>query len=383
MSDVFLLKDVIAYSTARTPISSVNKCNYITTDNILPNKTGVMKAVGLPAQDGNIPAYQKENILVANIRPYLKKIWFADKDGGCSADVLVLTVNKEFDPKFVYYTVFRDDFFIHVMNGSKGTKMPRGDKNQILDFTVPKFSKIEQQKIASVLSTLDKKIELNNRINRELELMAKTLYDYWFVQFDFPTPAGENQGKPYKSAGGKMLYNATLKREIPEGWEVLYINDIIEVKDGTHDSPKATEEGEHHLITSKNLKVEGLDFDNANLISSKDYNNINKRSQVETGDILFSMIGNIGTIYKVEEKSIKFAIKNVALYKSSQKLSYKNYLYMYLNSYDMKNYMGNVISGSIQKFIGLTALRNMPVLIDDKTILKFTNTSKHILKKQT
>lgn len=73
-----------------------------------------------------------------------------------------------------------------------------------------------QQKIASVLSALDDKIELNNRINAELEAMAKTLYDYWFVQFDFPN----EEAKPYKSSGGKMVYNQTLKREIPDGWEV-------------------------------------------------------------------------------------------------------------------------------------------------------------------
>ena len=80
-----------------------------------------------------------------------------------------------------------------------------------------------QQKIASVLSALDDKIELNNRINTELEAMAKTLYDYWFVQFDFPN----EEAKPYKSSGGKMVSNETLKREIPEGWEVTVFNDWI------------------------------------------------------------------------------------------------------------------------------------------------------------
>ena len=84
-------------------------------------------ATNLPPQGSTMPAFEKNNILVANIRPYLKKIWFADRDGGCSADVLVFEVNKKFDPKYVYYSMFRDDFFDHVMRGSKGTKMPRGD----------------------------------------------------------------------------------------------------------------------------------------------------------------------------------------------------------------------------------------------------------------
>ncbi|MFM6476235.1 MAG: hypothetical protein ACKPGH_22540, partial [Dolichospermum sp.] len=90
------------------------------------------------------------------------------------------------------------------------------DKNQILEFAIPNFSPKMQEKIASVLSSLDDKIELNNRINSELENLAKTIYDYWFVQFDFP----DENGKPYKSSGGKMVYNQELKREIPAGWEV-------------------------------------------------------------------------------------------------------------------------------------------------------------------
>jgi len=86
---------------------------------------------------------------------------------------------------------------------------------------LPKLS--TQAKIAKVLSDLDTKIELNNRINRELEAMAKTLYDYWFVQFDFPN----EQGKPYKASGGKMVYNAELKREIPDGWEVKKLGELV------------------------------------------------------------------------------------------------------------------------------------------------------------
>jgi type I restriction enzyme S subunit len=84
------------------------------------------------------------------------------------------------------------------------------------------------------LTTLDAKIELNDRINAELEAMAKTLYDYWFVQFDFP----DANGKPYKTSGGKMVYNAELKRDVPEGWQWKPIEKLIDVRDGTHESPK-------------------------------------------------------------------------------------------------------------------------------------------------
>ena len=119
---------------------------------------------------------------------------------------------------------------------------------------LPKLS--TQAKIAKVLSDLDAKIELNNRINRELEAMAKTLYDYWFVQFDFPN----EQGKPYKSSGGKMVYNAELKREIPEGWEVKTIAKWIK-NDKSGDWGKETEEGNYQLKVSC---VRGADLNGLN-----------------------------------------------------------------------------------------------------------------------
>lgn len=94
-----------------------------------------------------------------------------------------------------------------------------------LDLLLPDFD--DQVKAGDLLYLLNKKIELNNRINTELEAMAKTLYDYWFVQFDFPDDSSQGKGKPYKTSGGKMVYNPTLKREIPEGWSGGKIQDII------------------------------------------------------------------------------------------------------------------------------------------------------------
>ena len=96
------------------------------------------------------------------------------------------------------------------------------------DFSNSEFEKPYQEKIAEYLTLLDKKIELNNRINTELEQMAKTIYNYWFVQFDFPN----EEGKPYKASGGEMEYNEELKREIPKGWEVKQLEKFGEFKNG-------------------------------------------------------------------------------------------------------------------------------------------------------
>jgi type I restriction enzyme S subunit len=282
---------------------------------------------------------------------------------------------KSNDPKYIYYLLS----CIGRIRTSDKSAVPGVNRNELHEMAVPAIEdKNSQVAVRNLLWSIDKKIELNNKINTELEAMTKLIYDYWFVQFDFP----DANGKPYKSSGGKMVYNTELNREIPDSSEVDIINNIIDVKDGTHASPKSTNDG-YHLITSKNLKVGGLDFTNANLISPEDYESINNRSKVDTGDILFSMIGSIGVIYKVDEENINFAIKNVALYKSSQKETYKNYIYMFLKSYDMQRYMGNVISGSIQKFISLGALRNTPILINDNTIKKYEEKTKHIFKKLT
>ncbi len=117
------------------------------------------------------------------------------------------------DFEYVYY--FLKNQYEELRNLSSGVRKNL-NSNDIKNFKIRLPEEKEQQsKIATVLKKLDDKIELNNRINTELEVMAKTLYDYWFVQFDFP----DANGKPYKTSGGKMVYNTTLKREIPEGWE--------------------------------------------------------------------------------------------------------------------------------------------------------------------
>ena len=214
------LSNVSSYVTEKISVDSIDISEYITTDNLLQNKRGRVIAEKLPTQ--KVTKFKQDDILIANIRPYLKKIWQADIDGGASSDVLVVRPNDVIDNNFLYYALTQDSFFEYVMKGSKGTKMPRGDKSQIMNFVIPDLEIDEQIKIGKLLKSIDQKIQINNQINQELEAMAKTLYDYWFVQFDFP----DQNGKPYKSSGGKMVYHQDLKREIPEGWGVEKLGDI-------------------------------------------------------------------------------------------------------------------------------------------------------------
>lgn len=138
------------------------------------------------------------------------------------------------DQVFLYYLINNPKFEEYVFRTQTGSSVPHISKTQIEEFEVPQIDLLTQQKIAKVLSDLDAKIEINNRINTELEAMAKTLYDYWFVQFDFP----DANGKPYKTSGGKMVWNEELKREIPEGWEVKELGNILKTDLGGTPSTK-------------------------------------------------------------------------------------------------------------------------------------------------
>jgi len=155
-------------------------------------------------------------------------------------------------PKYVYFLM---KCLGNLKTSDKST-VPGVNRNDLHEIVVTYIKPEFQKEIADILFLIDAKIELNNRINRELEAMAKTLYDYWFVQFDFPN----EQGKPYKSSGGKMIYNAELKREIPLGWEVKTISEWIK-RDKNGDWGKESEEGNYQLKVSC---VRGTDLNGLN-----------------------------------------------------------------------------------------------------------------------
>ena len=150
---------------------------------MLPNKSGITEATSLP-NVSSTQEYKNGDVLVSNIRPYFKKIWQARYDGGCSNDVLVFVPKSTTDRDFLYYLLADDDFFTYSMATSKGTKMPRGDKTSIMQYEVPMVDFCTQKKIASVLKSLDEKIELNNAINENLEQQAQAIFKSWFVDFE-------------------------------------------------------------------------------------------------------------------------------------------------------------------------------------------------------
>ena len=176
------LSDICSFRKGKVEVENLNAKNYISTENMLPNKCGITEASSLPTVSLT-QEYNSGDVLVSNIRPYFKKIWQAEYDGGCSNDVLVFVPKPNTDKDFLYYVLADDDFFTYSMATSKGTKMPRGDKTSIMQYEVPLIDLQVQKKIASVLKALDERIKLNNEINNNLAEQIKTICTAWLSDY--------------------------------------------------------------------------------------------------------------------------------------------------------------------------------------------------------
>jgi len=200
------LKEIAEFQKQRISTALLNNNNYISTENILQDFEGIQCSSSMPA-NVNVIKYQNEDILLSNIRPYLKKVWFADRKGGCSADVLVLRGNK-CDKYFLYYVIASDRFINYVMSGIKGVKMPRGDKNQMEEYAFSIPTNMEQKRIAKFISILDERIRLQNKIIEDLKKLKSAIIDklysstngetYSFRQL-FEVVNEKNKARAYKN----------------------------------------------------------------------------------------------------------------------------------------------------------------------------------------
>ncbi|MEN2011308.1 restriction endonuclease subunit S [Staphylococcus hominis] len=222
-----------------------------------------------------------------------------------------------------------------VNKGAKNDMKVSDDNALIGDVIFPKYIE-EQIKISKFFSKLDRQIELEEE---KLELLEQQKRGYMQKLF--------SQELRFKDYNGNEYPN----------WEVKKLQEIIEVKDGTHESPKPIDKG-YLLVTSKNLKNNKLDFSESYNISKEDYENINKRSKVEIGDILFGMIGTIGNPILLKEEG--FAIKNVALLKTNN-LQEKYFILNFLKSIAIAKQFHKMNAGGTQKFISLGTIRNLKI----------------------
>ena len=266
---------------------------------------------------------------------------------------------NELLPEYLMMWFSRSEFDRYARYHSHGSTRESFDWEDLCEVELPIPSIEKQREIVAQYQAVESKIKVNEQICEKLEATAQTLYKQWFVDFEFPItkeshpelfchsePVEESTTKTYKSSGGAMVYNNELEKEIPEGWEVKSLGDIVECKDGTHDSPKEVREG-NKLITSMHINKFDIDLNNAYSISEIDFIQVNKRSKVDFGDILVSMIGTVGNVNLVTYKSIDFAIKNLGLIKTSNYLEFRSFLYLFLNSTHFKIYLENELNGSV------------------------------------
>ena len=208
------LKDICKFVNEKVDTSSFHLEDYVSTENLLPNKGGVTVASKIP--QGKATLFKKGDILISNIRPYFKKIYLAKKQGCCSNDVLCIRPNSNIPSSYLYYLLSQDSFFDYVMTGAKGTKMPRGDKGLIMNWAVYQSTLSQQQNIAEILTPLDDKIAVNSRICANLEAQAEALFKSWFVDFT-----------PFKD---QPFVDSELG-PIPQGWKVGTLFDVANLHD--------------------------------------------------------------------------------------------------------------------------------------------------------
>ena len=207
---------------------------------------------------------------------------------------------KKADVEFVYYNLKTQ--YDNLRNLSSGVRKNL-NSNDIKNFEILLPELEIQKQIAKVLSDLDAKIEVNTKINQELEAMAKTLYDYWFVQFDFPMSEDyaasigkpELAGKPYKASGGKMVFNKELKREIPEGWEVKALKVEMDLQYGY---PFSTELFNDENIGIPVIRIRDIQKGTVSCYSSEE---VDEKYRLEKGDVVIGMDGNFHINYWNQE----------------------------------------------------------------------------------
>ena len=208
----------------------------------------------------------------------------------------------------------------------------------------------KQSRVATVLSNYDTLIEKNNKRIKRLEQMAENLYKEWFVRFRFP--GHENT----KFVDG-----------IPSDWNILRMSDFCYVTDGTHDTPKPVNDGGVPLVTGKCIKNGFIDFNESYNISYSDHESISKRSGLQTGDILFSNIGTVGTTCLVNYDR-EFSVKNVIIFKPDN-IKVSNYLYSWLNSDSIQAIFTTQTNGASQQFVGLNFMRRFKILVPNENVL--------------
>ena len=358
-----------------TPAYTVNSDIYFINGNNLKNGkieiTDNTKKVTSQVLDNNYIELNKNSLLLS-INGTLGSMAFYNGEKvllGKSAAYLNFKTGIN---KFYYYYFQLKNIQQHFYNIATGSTIKNLSLKSIQDFEVPVPEGDEWQNITDVLSVLDSKIELNNRINAELEAVVKTLYDYWFVQFDFP----DKHGKPYKTSGGKMVWNVDLKRMIPDCWEDGTLDDISELVRGvsyvSKDIRQAKDKEVIPVLRATNITRNVIDLENMVFVPTK---NVSSKQILNKYDILIVMssgskehIGKNGFFYFDEEVAFgAFCAKLVA------KGEFQFYLYSYTQSDFMFTTIKNECLGTNINNLNGALVNGFKIIIPPKYLISDFN----------
>ena len=308
-----------------------------------------------------------KSILVGCIGSDMGNVSWTDKTCASNQQINAITdIIDEINPIYIYYKLSQMKEYLRQLAGT--TTTPILPKSIFDDIDLEIQDRNIQDKIVGILFNIDKKIENNNKINAELESMAKTIYDYWFLQFEFPN----EEGKPYKSSGGKMVWNEELKREIPEGWEVSHVKDCIKhINTGLNPRDNfVLGNGSIKYITVKNLTTDGtIDFSGCDMIDEEARVIVHNRSDVSKNDILFASIAPLGRCAIVHENPTDWDInESVFCIRPNNNIVSTEYLYMFfMSDYFIKKAEHNS-TGSVFSGIRISSLEDMIITIPPEKI---------------
>ena len=281
--------------------------------------------------------------------------------------------NEQCDSEYLYY--YLKLHIKEIENLGSGTTFKEVSKESIEDFDIELPDINAQRKIVSIIKNLDSKISTNNTISSTLESLAKLIYDYWFVQFDFP----DENGKPYKSSGGKMVWNEELKREIPKGWKVVNVDQLCSITSGyPFDSKSYVDDGEYQVLTIKNIQDGYIINTTDSKISSVPYG-FPECDILNIGDILMSLTGNVGRIGILCAE--KFLLNQRASVINSKDSNNKWYLYFLFRNKVFFNKIQRIATGTSQKNVSPIDIGNIRILHSAKIAKLFTNKVKDLVER--
>ena len=344
------LTDCAYYRNERT--KQIDYETYITTDNMLPNRAGITETESLPDAK-TVSKYLPGDILLSNIRPYFKKIWFSNREGGCSNDVLVVASKPSVIPRFLYYVLSDDNFFNYDNVTSKGTKMPRGTPNAIMKYLFPKLEKDTQARIVSILSAYDNLVEVNNKRIMVLEQMAENLYKEWFVRFRFPGHEA-----------------AVFENGMPKGWERARISKYYITSSGGTPSRETEEHYENGTIPW----IKTGEMQDCLLIETEE--KITEEAVKKSSAKLFPKDSVLMAMYGVNIGKLAYSTMDATcnqaccVFKDRMGINTKHYLFHCLMS--IRDYLLLISFGAAQQNLSQDLIKRIRILRpDDATLTAF------------